>query len=134
MDGQRTKGSLLNQQYQNQLAQWDRESEMWGGIAAGAGQLLGAAFFSSKDAKTDKKPSKGNLEAVENMPVEEWTYRDGIADEGRHVGPYAEDFAKETGVGDGKSINVIDAIGVTMGAVKELSNKVDRIAAQRGVA
>lgn len=32
-----------------------------------------------------------------------------------------------TGLGDGKNINVVDAIGVTMGAVKELNEKVDRI-------
>ena len=63
------------------------------------------------------------------MPVDEWQYKRGVADGGkqRHVGPYAEDFKRETGKGDGKTIPVVDAIGTTMGAVKELSAKVDRL-------
>ena len=36
---------------------------------------------------------------------------------GEHIGTYAQDFQNATGLGDGKSINVIDALGVTMGAV-----------------
>ncbi|PWB90923.1 hypothetical protein C5688_08655 [Methylocystis sp. MitZ-2018] len=51
----------------------------------------------------------------------------GVEDEGAHIGTYAQDFQRETGLGDGKSINVIDAIGVAMGAIKELSAKVDKL-------
>ena len=47
------------------------------------------------------------------------------------------DFQRETGLGDGKTINVIDAIGVTMAATKELSKDVRSLRKQiqtRGVA
>ncbi|MEW6125024.1 MAG: hypothetical protein AB1698_20660 [Pseudomonadota bacterium] len=68
---------------------------------------------------------------MRGMPVEEWTYKEGAGDGGRHIGTYAQDFRRETGKGDGKSIPVIDAIGVTMGAVKELDAKFEQIA--RGI-
>lgn len=102
-----------------------------GSLFSGLGMLGGFALMSSsKDDKAKKRPARGLLGAVEKMPVEEWTYRQGVADEGRHIGPYAEDFRAATGRGDGRSIPVVDAIGVTMGAVKELSGKVDRLTAE----
>ncbi|HWQ39164.1 MAG TPA: hypothetical protein VNM24_11260, partial [Burkholderiales bacterium] len=51
-------------------------------------------------------------------------------DQATHVGPYAEDFAKRFGVGDGKTISVIDAVGVTLAAVKGVAKKVDRLEAK----
>lgn len=137
MQGQNQKGSLLNTQYQQQMQQYNADqassSSLWGGLGSMAG--LGISMMSSKDAKTDKKPvERSLLKAVEKMPVEEWRYKDGMGDGGKHVGPYAEDFKKETGKGDGRSINVIDAIGTTMGAIKELSAKVDKMAGKsRGI-
>ena len=133
MAGQQQKGSLLNTQYQQQLQSWQANqqasSSMWGGIGSLAG--LGISMLSSKDAKTDKRPARGVLEAVRSMPVEEWTYKAGAGDEGRHIGPYAEDFQAATGRGDGSSIPVVDAIGVTMKAVQELADKVDTIAGEK---
>ena len=73
------------------------------------------------------------LDAVNSMPVEEWTYKDGVADGGRHIGPYAEDFQRATGKGDGRSINIIDSLGVTMKAVQDLSKKVDRLTTNKGI-
>jgi hypothetical protein len=39
----------------------------------------------------------------------------------------AQDFKRETGLGDGKNIHVVDALGVAMGAIQELAEKVDRV-------
>jgi len=132
LSGLGQQGSLLNQQHQNQVQAYQSgqqsasaTGEAIGGLAGMAGML---AFASDKDAKKGKRPARGLLEAVKNMPVEEWTYKDGEGDGKRHVGTYAQDFKRETGKGNGRSINVIDAIGVTMGAVKELSDKVDSVA------
>ena len=61
------------------------------------------------------------------MPVEKWKYKDGVADEGQHIGVYAEDFQQATGMGDGKTINLVDGLGLTMKAVQELSEKVDSL-------
>lgn len=128
MQGYGQQGNLLNQDYQNRMQAWQANQSALGSLGGAIGSIAGLVFGSSKDIKHDKKPANGNLEALEAMPVEEWTYNPGEGDGGRHVGPYAEDFAAATGKGDGKTINVIDAIGVTMGAVKELAGKVNKLA------
>jgi hypothetical protein len=115
------------QRYSNRM-------NLLGSTLGGVGMLAGA-FISSKKAKTDKrKPSMSALDAMKKMPVEEWRYKDGVGDGGaqRHVGPYAEDFHRATGKGDGQTIPVQDAIGITMGAVQELSKKVDQIGKRAG--
>lgn len=127
MNGQQQMGSLLNTQYQQQMQQWQANQSASASLFGGLGNIAGLMIASSKDVKTDKRKTRGVLDAVNKMPVEEWTYKDGVADGGRHVGPYAEDFKAATGKGDGKSIPVVDAIGVTMGAVQELSQKVDKL-------
>lgn len=129
MKGQGQAGQMFGMMDRQRMAAWEADQQssasMWGGV----GQLAGAglSMLSSKDYKEDKKPARGVLDAVKGMPVEEWSYKKGIADEGRHIGPYAEDFHAATGRGDGKSIPMQDAIGVTMGAVKELAAKVDKL-------
>jgi hypothetical protein len=128
LGAQNAIGNMMNQGYANQVAAYNADNAMWGGL----GQLAGSAammYFSSEDMKKDKQPmSRGEaLGAVRNMPVERWTYKEGVEDEGRHVGPYAEDFARQTGVGNGKAINVQDAIGVALGAIKDLVAKVEAL-------
>lgn len=141
MNGYSNQASILNQQYGNQLNAWNAQQQAnataTSGLFSGIGSLAGmgtmAFMMSSKDVKEDKEPVEGALDAVESMPVEQWKYKDGVADGGRHIGPYAEDFQRATGKGDGKSIPVVDAVGVTMKAVQELSAKVDKIAAGRSI-
>lgn len=128
MQGYNQQGNLLNMDYQARLQAWQANQSALGSLGGAIGSLAGLIFGSSKKIKHDKKPSTGNLEKLEAMPIDEWTYNEGHGDGGRHIGPYAEDFAAATGKGDGKTINVIDAIGVTMGAVKEVSQKVDKLA------
>jgi hypothetical protein len=83
------------------------------------------------------------VKAIRTMPVDRWRYKPGaglaahkrasegkatiVPDAAEHVGPYAEDFQKRFGVGDGKTINVIDAIGVTFAAMKGLAKEVDKL-------
>lgn len=121
--------NAMNTQYQNQLA-YDQQQ---GSSMAGIGQLIGMGAsmipFSSEKVKDGKKPIKEGkaLRALENMPVEEWEYKPGIEDGGsgrRHVSPYAEDFQRETGLGDGVRIDVRDQLGVTMRAVQDLAEEV----------
>lgn len=135
MSGYGNQASILNSQYSNQLAGWQAQqsanSASSAGLMSGLGQMAGTgammfAMSSSKDFKEDKRPTGSGLDAINSMPIEDWKYKDGIADGGQHTGAYAEDFQKATGKGDGKSIPVIDAIGVTMKAVQELSSKQDK--------
>ena len=88
-----------------------------------------AAMASSKDYKEDKKEIKEDkaLKAILNMPIEKWKYKKGIADESEHIGPYAEDFKKETGMGSGKDIKYQDSIGLIMKAIQDLNAKIDNI-------
>lgn len=130
--------STLSQKYGNELSAWQAQQQANAQSASGIGSFLGGVtglIFSDEDAKMDKEPiPEGEaLEAIENMPVEEWTYKPGAGDEGRHVGPYAQDFQRETGRGNGRAIPAQDAIGITMKAVQDLAAKVDRMAETIGL-
>jgi hypothetical protein len=138
MSGYGQQADLLNQQHQNQMATWQANQQasagLWGGLGQLAGLAIGPTIFSSKELKTDRSaPTESPLRQVREMPVEEWTYRPGVEDGGRHIGPYAEDFAEATGRGDGRTINLGDAVGVTMGAVQELDRKVTALAEGRSL-
>lgn len=140
MQGYGQQASILNEKYRSELAGWkdqqDANTKSVGGLMSGVGTLAGmfmpSGIPSDKTIKEDKVPARGSLRAIRGMPIDEWTYKEGQGDGGRHIGTYAQDFQRETGRGDGRSINVIDAIGVTMGAVKELDAKVERIARSIG--
>ncbi len=83
-------------------------------------------IVSSKAVKESKHPvSTGEiLAAMKELPVERWKYINHKED---HIGPYAEDFRALFGVGDGKTIDVIDAIGVLMASVKALAKELDEV-------
>jgi len=108
-----------------------------GAGAAGAAGLSGsvltaAPFFgvSSRDLKTDKTPIDEDevLEKVEKLPVEAWRYKSGLGlTEEPHIGTYAEDFKESFGLGDGKTLNLMDTTGVLMASVKSLSKKVKKL-------
>jgi len=140
MAGYAGQANTLNNLYGNQLNAWSAQqqanSASAAGLMSGLGSLVGsgAALYamSSKEVKEDKQPVEGALEALEKMPVEKWKYKDGVADGGEHIGPYAEDFQEATGVGDGTMIPLQDAIGVTMKAVQELDQKVEKLARSVG--
>ena len=133
MQGVGQQANILNQQWRNRMDAWQanqaQQGSLWGGIGNLVG--MGAAFLSDEDKKENKRPARDLLGAVRRMRVDNWKYKDGHGDSGEHVGTYAQDFARETGRGDGRSINVIDAIGVTMGALKELDAKVDSLSTPR---
>jgi len=129
-------GNLYLGQYNAQMtsynAQQQADAAKWAGIGSLAGTGIGSyAALSSKKAKHKKRPADENvaLKGLKRLPVEKWNYKKGMGDDGatRHMGPYAEDFKKEFGVGDGKTINVVDAMGVTMAAIQGLSKKVDKL-------
>lgn len=131
------QASILGAQHRSQMDAWSANQQSRAGIGSAVGQLAGAFLFgSSKEIKEDKRPVYGILDAVKEMPVEKWKYKDGEGDGKTHIGPYAEDFAEKTGMGDGATISIIDMLGVNMGAIKELAQQVDDLASKmpsRGV-
>ncbi len=126
-------GNIYGQEFQGRMqgyqAQQQAQGAMWQGIGSAVGVGAGLAMRSSKDDKTNKaEVKKGSaLKGLRKLDVEQWDYKKGVEDEGRHVGAYAEDFKREFGVGNGKNINVVDALGVTMKSIQDLADKVDRI-------
>ena len=118
-------GGLMNSAYGNQ-------AQMYGSQMAGLGQLVGMAgtIKSSKGFKEDGAPvdSSKAVEAFKNLDVDSWKYKDGIADGGRHVGPYAEDVQRELGdevAPGGKQIDMISMSGAQTAAIKGLAEKLD---------
>lgn len=140
MRGYESQAGLLQNQYNSQLDAWKTEQDMAAKNAAGIGSALGSvlgmfSFTSDENLKEDKKaiPEGEALDALKAMPVEEWNYKPGVEDGGRHIGTYAQDFAAATGKGDGRTIPAQDAIGITMKAVQDLDAKVDSLAKQVGL-
>lgn len=99
-----------------------------GGLAQGAGALYTA--FSSEELKEDKQPIIGALESLRKLPVEAWSYKDGVADEGEHIGPYAEDVEEEFGdqaAPGGKMLDLVSMNGLLLKGLQELADKVDTL-------
>jgi hypothetical protein len=107
---------------------------------AGLGSLVGslgsAAIFkySSEELKEDKRPVSGErvLDGLEEIPVESWRYKKGVADEGKHIGPYAEDVQTEFGdraAPGGKALDLVTMNGLALAAIKELTKKVKKLEA-----
>src|SRR5438093_22373 len=87
----------------------------------------------ASDPEAVKKP--GAVSALMSRPQiarrKAWRYKPetGLGTQ-PHIGPYAEDFQAAFGVGDGVTINPIDAIGVCLAAIKALSKRVEELEAQ----
>lgn len=114
---------LLNN-YQNQLGAYNNT---WNTIGQLAGTGMKAAAMSSRDYKEHNALAGDVLDKVAGLSVERWRYKPHIVGEpnpAEHIGPYAEDFRAAFGVGDGKTINYVDAIGVLFKAVQELTAEV----------
>lgn len=130
MQGYAGMGSTLNQQYGIQSNNWQASQNLAGQNAAGFGSFLGGLFaLSDEDLKENKEPIPDGaaLDAVNDMRVEGWNYKPGVQDDAPHFGTYAQDWQKATGTGDGHSIPLQDAIGLTMKAVQDLDQKVDKL-------
>lgn len=131
MTGYGQQGQLLNTQYQQQMQSYQANQDSLGGFFSAAGTLGGMLWGSSKDFKTEKEalPEGSALGAIRDMPVESWRYRPGLFDGGKdaHVGPYAEDFKRVTGRGDGRTIPAQDAIGLVMGAMKDVDRELSSL-------
>jgi hypothetical protein len=146
--GYGAQAKTLDSLYKTSVDTWDSQNKLNAANAQGMGNFIGTGLglmmapisptsaigagmkmLSSKKAKQNREPvAEGeSLKAVEAMPVETYDYKPGQGDGGSHVGPMAEDFAAATGQGDGKTIAVQDAIGITMGAVKDLAGRLEGI-------
>jgi hypothetical protein len=122
MSGQ---GALAGEYTSEKIASDSRRSSREAGGIATAAKVAGMAamFLSSEKAKHDHGREADLLKKLKKVRVNRWQYKD---DDKTHVGPFAEEFNREFGIDTEhpNMISVIDALGVTLGAVKELDEKV----------
>lgn len=85
--------------------------------------LLGSAgigLLSDRNAKEDIVPYKGSvLKALRELDISTWKY---IGEDEAHIGPMAQDLQRLFGVGDGRTVKVIDVMGILMAAAKEMAH------------
>lgn len=116
---------------QAQLSAANANAGSLGSLLGGVGMLAGTIYASSKKLKTKRGNVSGKKAAsladvygpegqtaaetpqtalahINNLDVDTWKYKPGVADEGVHVGPYAEDVQREFGDGTAPGGNVIN--------------------------
>jgi hypothetical protein len=113
------EGQRLVAAAQKKAAKKQAKSNLIGGIIGAV-----AGIFSSEDFKTPTEKSPQLLDKLKKVRVDKWRYHGGDRD---HIGPYAEEFNQTFGVGKDhqRYLDVVDMLGVTLGAVKELNEKVE---------
>ena len=93
--------------------------------AQGCSPCSSSRSLKSADGAVD---AEALLAAVQNLPVETWRYKVETGLETKpHIGPYAEDFQAAFGVGDGVTINPVDAMGICLAAIQALTRKVEML-------
>jgi trimeric autotransporter adhesin len=110
-----------------------------GSISIPAGRLIQTstgAYLSSGGTWTNSssRALKENFEAVDpdralsgvlELPVTRWNYK-ASPEEGSHIGPMAEDFHRQFGLGaDAAHISTVDAAGVAIAAIQGLNRKLE---------
>jgi hypothetical protein len=131
--GNNSAANIYSGLYQGQLNAFNTAQSGANATMGAAGTLAGMglyAMLSSKKAKNRKGAVKDAevIEAAKKTKVDRWQYKkDAMPDQAEHVGPYAEDMKENFRVGDGKTINVIDAIGVNFALGTALARKLDRL-------
>lgn len=113
-------GGLQNQLAGLQDNKESRNTPWWKKLLAAAGTAAPyvAMAMSSRELKDNIEPIKpGELgKKLSELPIYTWNYK---GDSTKHIGPVAEEFQEKFGVGDGKSLHLVDVMGVMLGAEKE---------------
>jgi hypothetical protein len=87
---------------------------------------LALAAFSSEKYKDDGGKADNLLSKLRKTRVNKWNYKGN--DYSTHIGPFAEEFNSNFDLRTDRpdTISIIDALGVTLGAIKELDEKVSQ--------
>jgi hypothetical protein len=117
----------------------DGNAKVQGTLEVVGGSCTGCSPPSDRNLKANISMvnPRAILQKLAAIPIQAWNYKS----EGpsvRHVGPMAQDFREAFGLGkDDKTLNTVDAQGVTMAAVQalyqqnqELARKLERLQAQ----
>jgi hypothetical protein len=126
---------VVNNNYSTQMggysAQQNRNAGQNSGMFGAIGQIGAAAapvIFSDEEMKEDRHPADGEaiLAMFRDMPVDDYAYK-GEARAAfdlpeRRTGTMAQDYADHFG-GDGRTIDLGDAVGKLMAAMKSLDRR-----------
>jgi hypothetical protein len=105
-------------------------SGIWGTLGQ-IGSAAATAYFSDEEMKEDRSPADGEmiLASFREMPVDDYRYRDEAQETydlpEHRTGTMAQDYAEHFG-GDGKTIDLGDAVGKLMAAMKALDARTMR--------
>ena len=82
--------------------------------------------MSSEELKDTVETTPKLLDKLSKIRVDKWKYKDSAHN---HVGVYAEEFNDEFDVNqeNRQLVNLIDLVGVSLGAIKELDKKVESL-------
>lgn len=101
-----------------------------GGIMQGIGSIWSSKKLKHKKGDADARQA---LEAIEKLDNDTWKYREGVQDEGVHIGPYAEDVQKHLGdqvAPAGVQINVAEMGRVNKKAIAALAHELKSLEAE----
>jgi hypothetical protein len=127
ISGNASAGNIYGQIAQVQQASNATDMSGLAGLGSLVGQLGSAYILSSS---RELKDVEGNvdreaaLKSVRDTPVKVWTYKNGARRV--HIGPMAEDVRRTTGIGDGKTLDVIDELGTLRASVQALDARLRR--------
>jgi hypothetical protein len=125
----------VNQSYANQMAQYNANQANKQGMMKSIGGVAGTiAMMSDEDTKEERSEADGEaiLAAFRGLPVDDYRYKDEAQEEfglpEHRTGPMAQDYA-QTFDGDGRTVDLGDAVGKLFAAVKALDARDMRRAA-----
>lgn len=123
------------QQYGNQVGIFNSNQQNQQATYGAIASIIAAAAMaaSSTSFKEDFEPAESVLDKVKSLNVMRWRYKpEVIPDPASHIGPMAEEWHSKFGGADDRFIPYIDAIGVLLKSVQELTAKVEKLEQARG--
>ena len=122
-------GNVLNAQTQMAISDNNKSSPFGAILGAGLNWAMGSAKR-YKDKLDDIDPIVVSYQ-FENLDIDRWQYKEGLFDEGVHIGPYAEDV-QELGMSNGDTVDLLSMIGMTMAAVQGIAQRLAKIEEKLG--
>lgn len=101
------------------------------GWKEGGGVLYGSSWLIKEILGT---PNGADILAkLRDLPVAFWKYLEGEGDDREdHIGTFSESFKEAFDLGDGKTIDLRDMVGVLLVGLQELAGKVQALRAEEG--
>lgn len=116
-------GGMSQAQLSNLALRTGMKGIDWAKWAQVAGTTAGAAAMASdKNIKENINPVDMDIVSkFKSIPISTWNY---IGDEIKHIGPMAQDMQEVFGIGDGKTINLVDVMGLLMLLGKSIAMRI----------